>query len=51
MANVGDNPKVAKDAAEAIFKALPKTRQAEYLGELNEVLIYIDRHSKAKKKP
>jgi hypothetical protein len=34
----------AKDAAESvevIYKALPKTKQMEYLGELNEALLFI----------
>ncbi len=44
MASVGEDPKAAADAVEAIFKALPKTKQAEHLGDLNEVLLYIQGH-------
>ncbi len=44
MADVGKDPKAAVDAVEALFKALPKTRQAEHLGDLNEALLYIQEH-------
>jgi len=44
MTGVGDDPQTARDALEALFKAIPKSRQGEHLGDLNEVLVYIDRH-------
>jgi len=44
MADVGQDKQAAKDSVEAIFNALPKTKQREYLGELNEALLYIERH-------
>lgn len=44
MPDVGDDKRAAKDSVEAIFNALPKKRQAEFIGELNEALLYIERH-------
>jgi hypothetical protein len=44
MANVGESQADARASINAIFEALPKSKKMEFLGELNEVLIYIDRH-------
>lgn len=37
------SPASAKLAAEGLIQALPKTRRAEYLGNLNEILVVINR--------
>ncbi len=44
MADTGEDPKAASESVEAIFNALPKTKQREFLGGLNEVLVYIAHH-------
>ena len=45
MSDVGEDPKAAEESVNAIFEALPKKKQLEFLGELNEVLIFISRHA------
>lgn len=45
MANVGDDPKAATDAANEMFEAIPKSKRMEFIGHLNEVLVYISSHA------
>ncbi len=42
----GDSKDDARASVNAIFEALPKKRQMEYLGELNEALLYIESHTR-----
>lgn len=51
MSGVGDDQRAAKESVEAIFNALPKSRQMELIGELNEALLYIQRHPHTEKTP
>lgn len=44
MPDVGEDKQAARESVEAIWKALPKRKQMEFLGELNEALLYIERH-------
>jgi hypothetical protein len=44
MADVGESQEDAKASVEAIFEALPKSKKMEFIGELNEALLYIERH-------
>jgi len=41
---VGEDRVAARESVNAIFEALPKKKQMEFLGELNEALLYIERH-------
>ena len=36
-----DEAKFAADTVEEIYKALPKTKQREFLGHLNDVMLFI----------
>jgi hypothetical protein len=47
MTDVGKQ-KIAIEAINAIFEAIPKSRRLEYLGDLNEVLLYIQYHPEMK---
>lgn len=38
-----EDVKNAREAVDEMFKALPKTKQASYLGHLNEVLVLLGR--------
>lgn len=44
MADVGQDKQAALDSVEAIFDALSKAKKMEFIGELNEALLYIERH-------
>jgi hypothetical protein len=41
MAGVGEDKQAAKESVVAIFEALPKTKQMNFIGEYNEVLMYL----------
>jgi hypothetical protein len=36
-----------KEAAEEIFKALPKTKQRDYIGHLNDLFLFIEADKRA----
>lgn len=37
-----DEAKATKEAVEEMFKAIPKSKRMEYLGHLNDVLLFIE---------
>jgi hypothetical protein len=45
MEQVGESKAEAKAAVEEMFEALPKSKKLEFLGHLNEMLLYIGGHS------
>lgn len=48
MSNVGESKEDALASVNAIFEALPKSKKMEFLGELNEALVYIERSTPGK---
>ena len=41
-----EEAKVVHECIEEMFEAIPKRRQMEYIGHLNEVLVFVERASK-----
>lgn len=39
--------KSAREAVDEIFKALPKTRQRDYIGHLNDVMLFLEAAERA----
>lgn len=46
--NVGLDKQVAIESVKALFDAIPKKRQIEFIGEFNEALVYIERSTPGK---
>ena len=44
----GESKEDARASVVAIFEALPKRKQMEFLGEYNEALVYIERSTPGK---
>jgi hypothetical protein len=38
-----DNPETAKQALEVIMKAFPKSKSLQYIGDFNQIAVYLDR--------
>ena len=45
-----DDPAIAKEALEAIMKAFPKSKTAEYFGDFNQIAVYLERRIREVKK-
>ena len=50
MTDEFDNPEIANEALQAIMKAFPKSKAAEYFGDFNQIAVYLERRIREVKK-